>query len=167
MKTRELEACLNIIEKEGWKRFSFSKASKDASIPLDLFYEQFSSPSDVIVQLFRLIDQNVLRSLDLHKGLSPKDTLFDILMSRFEASQPFKAVLKSFWEDWMMTSMEVPACACQGLTSMAWMLEAAGLSARGLKGFIRAQGLMALYLLTLKTWLKDDSPDLGNNGFSG
>lgn len=161
MKTDAFSACLDVIEKEGWASFSFTKASQASSIPLHVFYDQFSTPSDVMIQLFRRIDQKVLEGLDVEEGLSPKDALFDILMNRFEVSRSYKGVLKSFWADWMVAATDAPALACQGLSSMAWMLEAAGLSAQGLKGALRVQGLTTLYLLTLRTWLDDESPDLG------
>lgn len=161
MKSKAFNACLEVIEREGWKNFSFAKASQESAIPLHVFHEQFSSPSDVLIHLFRLIDAAVLKNLDSVEGLSPKDALFDILMSRFEGALPYKSVLKSFWGDWIMAPAEAPAFACQGFSSMAWMLEAAGLESRGLKGILRVQGLTALYLLTLRTWLTDDSPDLG------
>lgn len=161
MKKKVFDACLKVIEREGWKNFSFAKASADADIPLAAFHDQFSSSSDVIIHLFKIIDQAVLKDLDYYEGLSPKDALFDLLMTRFEASQPYKAVLKSFWRDWILNPMETPAFACQGFSSMAWMLEAAGLESRGLKGFLRLQGVTALYLFTLRTWLADESSDLG------
>jgi hypothetical protein len=161
MKNKAFEACLAVIEREGWKAFSFSKASQESTIPLHVFHEQFSSPSDVMIHLFQIIDQEILKNLESFEGLSPKDTLFDILISRFEVSQPYKPVLRRFWGDWMMVPAEAPPLACQGFSSMAWMLEAAGLESRGLKGFMRIQGLMTLYLLTIKIWLTDDSPDLG------
>lgn len=161
MKKKAFEVCLKVIERGGWKNFSFAKASAESSIPLSVFHDQFSSPSDVIIQLFKTIDQETLKNLDSYDDLSPKDALFDILMTRFEAALPYKTILKSFWGDWIMNPTEAPAFACQGFSSMAWMLEAAGLESRGLKGFLRVQGLTTLYLLTLKTWLTDDSPDLG------
>lgn len=161
MKNKAFKACLFIIEREGWKAFSFAKASRESEIPLHIFHNQFSSPSDIMIHLFKIIDQEVLKTLDSYEGLSPKDTLFDILMRRFEAAQPYKAVIKSFWRDWVMAPTEAPTFACQGFSSMAWMLEAAGLESRGMKGFLRVQGLTTLYLLTLQTWLADDSPDLG------
>lgn len=161
MKNKAFDACLQVIEREGWKNFSFAKASQDSAIPLHVFHEQFASPSDVMIHLFKNIDQQVLKNLDSYEGLSPKDALFDILMNRFEAAQPYKTVLKSFWEDWIMAPTEAPTFACQGFSSMAWILEAVGLKSRGLKGMLRVQGLTALYLLTLRIWLTDDNPDLG------
>lgn len=161
MKKKIFEACLQVIEREGWQSFSFAKVSTESHIPLAAFHKEFSSPSAVMVHLFTLIDQAVLKDLDTYEGLAPKDALFDILMRRFEAAQPYKAVLQSFWREWIMNPLEAPAFACHGFSSMAWMLEAAGIESRGLKGFLRVQGLMTLYLLTLRTWLADNSPDLG------
>lgn len=161
MTNEAFEACLRSIEKDGWKEFSFAKVSQESAIPLHVFHEQFSSPADVMIHLFRRVDQGVLKNLESYEGLSPKDALFDILMSRFEEAQPYKTVLKSFWGGWIMAPAEAPALACQGFSSMAWMLEAVGLESRGVKGLVRIQGLTTLYLLTLRTWLTDDSPDLG------
>ncbi len=43
---------------------------------------------------------------------------------------------------------------------MAAMLEAARLSAGGLRGLLRAKALGLAYLATLRVFLRDDSPDL-------
>lgn len=162
MKEKAFKACLQVIEKEGWKTFSFAKASENSGIPLNVFHAQFSAPSDVMVHLFRKIDDTVLKNLELSTDtLSPKDALFEILMARFDAAQKYKPILRIFWREWIFTPEDAPSLACHGFSSMAWMLEAAGLSSRGLKGVLRVQGLTTLYLLTLRTWLEDDSPDLG------
>lgn len=161
MKDKVFEACLTTIEREGWNGFSFAKSSQASGIPLHVFHQHFSSPTAVMTHLFQILDQAVLKDLEPYEELSPKDALFDILMNRFEASQPYKLVLKHFWKDWILNPTEAPTFACQGFSSMAWMLEAAGLSTHGLKGILRVQGLTTLYLLTLRTWLTDDSPDLG------
>lgn len=162
MKEKAFKACLHIIEKEGWKSFSFAKASEDSGIPLNVFHAQFSSPSDIMIHLFRKIDQEVLKNQELSsENLPPKDALFEILMDRFDAAQKYKTVIKIFWHDWIFTPEDTPSLACQGLSSMAWMLEAAGLSPHGLKGILRIQGLTTLYLLTLRTWFDDESSDLG------
>lgn len=162
MKEKAFKACLHQIEKKGWKVFSFAQVSQESGIPLNVFHKYFSSPSDVMVQLFQKIDEEVLKTLELSsENLSAKDSLFEVLMARFDAALPYKPILKSFWKDWILSPNETPALVCQVYSSMAWMLEVAGLNARGLKGMLRVQGLLALYLLALRTWLADDSPDLG------
>ncbi len=49
-----------------------------------------------------------------------------------------------------------------GLSSMMWMLEAAGLDACGVSGIIRAKLLCVSYLYIVGVWLKDDSPDMAS-----
>ena len=161
MKQQAFEVCLALIETEGWKSFSFAKAAEISGLPLSVFHENFSSPIEILLELFRQIDREVL-NMSLHcDDESPRDRLFEILMARFDAAQPYKRALGRFWEDWGQTLPETPSLACQGVTSMGWMLEAASIGQQGLPGMLRVQGLTVLYFLTLKTWLSDDSPDLG------
>ncbi len=159
-KEKVFKACLSVIEKEGWRNFSFAKAANTSRIPLHVFHERFSSPADIMVHLFHKIDKKVLKTLDSSEDLSPKDALFDILMARFDAAHPYKPVIKSFWESWILTPEDTPPIVFQGFASMTWILDAAHLESRGITGFLRIQGLATLYLLTLRVWLKDDSPDL-------
>jgi hypothetical protein len=57
-----------------------------------------------------------------------------------------------------------PLAACCGLgrlaRSMAATLEAAGFSTTGCRGVLRIKGLSAIYLATLRVWLRDDSEDM-------
>lgn len=161
MKDEIFQACLTAIEQGGWKNFSFAKAAAQSGLPLSTFHNHFSCSTEVITFLFHKIDQEVLKNIQLSEDLISKDALFEILMARFDAAHPYKAVLQSFWKEWVYAPEETPALISHGFSSMAWMLEAAGLESRGLKGFLRTQGLATLYLLTLRTWLTDDSPDLG------
>jgi hypothetical protein len=46
------------------------------------------------------------------------------------------------------------------LSSMGWMLDGAGLSAAGLKGRLRAKGLLAVWVWTLRAWERDTGDDL-------
>ena len=161
MKDKIFKACLKAIEREGWKSFTFAKASQESGIPLSAFKKHFSSPADVMIHLFQKIDKDVLEHHVASENLSTKDRLFEILMERFDAATPYKPVLRRFWHDWLHTPDDFPSLACQGYSSMTWMLEAAGLNPRGISGILRVQGLTTLYVLALRTWLDDDSPDLG------
>ncbi|MBX9621750.1 MAG: hypothetical protein K2X28_06990 [Alphaproteobacteria bacterium] len=161
MKDKIFKACLKTIEREGWKSFTFAKVSKESGIPLSTFKKHFSSPADVMIHLFQKIDGDVLKHHVASENLSIKDRLFEILMERFDAATPYKPVLRRFWQDWLLAADDFPPLACQGYSSMTWMLEAVGLNPRGISGIIRVQGLTTLYVLTLRTWLDDDSPDLG------
>lgn len=43
---------------------------------------------------------------------------------------------------------------------MRWMLEAAGVSARGIRGELRTRGLVAVWLWTVRAWQGDETSDL-------
>ncbi|MBL8676354.1 MAG: hypothetical protein JNJ47_02860 [Alphaproteobacteria bacterium] len=161
MKEKAFKICLKMIEKEGWKSFTFAKASQESGIPLNTFKKHFSTPADVMIHLFQKIDKHVLEHYVVSEKLPAKDQIFEILMERIDAAAPYKPVLQRFWHDWLYSPDDFPSLACQGYSSMTWMLEAVGLNPRGISGIIRVQGLTALYVLTLRTWLDDDSPDLG------
>jgi hypothetical protein len=80
-------------------------------------------------------------------------------MRRFDALQPHKEGLKAIIRD----SVGNPAVLLSGaglLRSMAWMLEASGISAAGLRGRLRVPAVTALYLSVFRVFLEDDSPEL-------
>ncbi len=80
-------------------------------------------------------------------------------MRRFDALQPHRAALSVILRDSFGDPQALFAVP-QLLNSMAWMLEAAGLSAAGWRGRLRVRLLAALYLGVLRVFLRDDSPDL-------
>jgi hypothetical protein len=81
-------------------------------------------------------------------------------MRRYEALAPHKAALSAILRHGCRHPLAA-LCGIPGLLhSMAWMLEAAGISTAGLAGMLRAKGLAAVHLATLRVWLRDDSPDM-------
>ncbi|MEE9210717.1 MAG: TetR/AcrR family transcriptional regulator, partial [Kiloniellales bacterium] len=83
-----------------------------------------------------------------------------VLMRRFDALKPHREALGNIVFD----QARDPVSALCGLgrleRSMAAMLEAARLSAGGLRGLLRAKALGWVYLATLRVFLSDDSSDL-------
>ena len=81
-------------------------------------------------------------------------------MRRFDALKPHRAALKAIARD---LGGDPPTALCSApafLRSMAWMLEAAGLSSAGMRGRLRVRALAALYLCVLRVFVRDDSEDL-------
>src|SRR3546814_10310227 len=101
----------------------------------------------------------------LAEASEPLDTpgryrLFDMLMRRLDALQPYKEALGIILQD----QLRDPLGACCGLgrlaRSMAVTLEAAGFSTTSCRGVLRLKGLSSIYLLTLRVWMRDDSEDM-------
>jgi len=82
------------------------------------------------------------------------------LMRRFDAMKPERAALRRITRglscDPLVAVLSGPAL----LRSMAWMLEASGISTTGPAGRLRVKGLTVIYLDVLRTFLGDETPDL-------
>ena len=156
-----LKACLDYIESHNWKDFSFEKVARHTGIPLVDFYHSFQDKSAVITALIAHIDARMLESLSPLEGEgSPKEILFEIILTRLEIATPYKKVFQTLFEECLSDPLSSLLISQKGLGSMQWMLEQAGLNPYGWQGLLRMQGLTILYLYTLKVWFSDSSPDM-------
>lgn len=156
----KLKVCLDYIEAESWKDFSFEKVSRQSGIPLSDFYQTFQDKSAVIAALISHIDMQMLSELTDIEG-SPKEVLFEIILTRLEIASPYKAIFKKLFHECLSDPLSSLFISQKGLGSVQWMLEQAGLNPYGWSGMLRMQGLTVLYLYTLKTWFSDESEDMG------
>ena len=82
-------------------------------------------------------------------------------MGRLDALESHKAAIRTL----MKAAQSDPGLAlffaCEVPRSMALLAEAAGVSAAGPLGALKAHGLAVLYLRVVRVWLKDDSEDQG------
>jgi ubiquinone biosynthesis protein COQ9 len=109
----------------------------------------------------RVMDTTVLETGVPGQTGAPRDQVFDVLMRRIDAMQPHRAGLLRFFDDIRDDPLLGLLLLAELPVSMAWMLEAAGLSPRGLGGLIRVKGLTGVWLATVRAWARDDKPDLG------
>ncbi|WP_119165226.1 TetR family transcriptional regulator [Algihabitans albus] len=155
-----LEAALTLAATRSWADIALAEIAEEAGLKLSEIYPVFPTKGAILAAFSRRIDGLVL-SEDL-EGLedSPaRDRLFDVMMRRFDALEPYRDpvgnILADLWSD--------PVSALGGLPqlsrSMSWMLEAASVSTEGWRGLLRVQGLVGIYLATLRIWLRDDSAD--------
>lgn len=160
LRHRAIAAALDLAAREGWERVSLADIAKAAGAKLSELYAVFPSKRAILTAFSRGIDARVLDDLpQAEEAESPRDRLFDVLMRRFDALEPHRAGLEAV----LRATPRDPVGALCGLAvlvqSMAWMLEAAGIPASGLRGAVRAKALALLYGWVLRTWLSDESPD--------
>jgi hypothetical protein len=107
------------------------------------------------------VDRRVLSADVSDMGEEPaRERLFDVLMRRLDAHAGHKAAIRSLMRS---TACNPPlALVMNGLAarSMSWMMTAAGISAAGPKGALRAQALTLIYVRVLSVWARDDDPGL-------
>ena len=160
-----IDTALGLAAERGWRDLSLAEIAEAAKVPLGDAYRVYPSKQAILDAFSRGIDVEVLADETMEQDWesdqsSARDRLFDVLMRRFDALQPYKAGLGNLLYD----EARDPPAALSGLQrllrSMAAMLETARISSSGMNGLIRTKGLAAIYLATLRVWLKDDSPDM-------
>ena len=107
-----------------------------------------------------MVDRQVLDGTIPTEGETARDRLFDVLMRRLDAMQPHREGILRFMKDLPFHPFLVLSLGAAMERSMGWMLEAAGLDSHGAAGLARIKGLTAVWVYTLRAWLKDDSADL-------
>jgi len=158
-----IEAAMELAATRGWRPLTLSDIAKAAALPLSSVYPDFPSKQAVLDAFAQRIDLAVLAEEEPEEdtaGMSARDRLFDVMMRRFDALQPYKAAVGNILYDQLRDPAAAAASLPQVARSMRWMLEAAGIDASGLAGMARLQGLIGLYLACLRVWLRDDSADM-------
>ncbi len=155
-----IDTALRLGGEGRWRDLSLAEIAEAAGLPVAKVHAVFPSKQAILNAFARRVDAAVLAESGADQlEDSARDRLFDVLMRRFDALDPHKEAVGHILLD---QACDPPAAVCSLLQlrrSMALMLEAAGLSSTGLRGIARIKGLSLVYLLTLRNWLRDDSPD--------
>jgi AcrR family transcriptional regulator len=166
---RIIDAALALIAQQGWRRLSLAAVAAEAGLPILNLYRVFPSKPAILCGFSRRIDEAVLAPpLDSEAAVDaageaderPRDRVFDLLMRRFDALQPYRAALEVLGRELPTDPLAALGAGVGLLRSIGWMLEAAGISTAGLGGIVAVKLTAAAYLATLRVWLRDDSPDL-------
>jgi len=155
------EALLDLCATSGWRDLSLADITEAAGLDLATAHATYASKAALLIGLAQATDAAILASLaaDPLEG-NARDRLFDLLMRRFDRLQARRDAYLTLLHELPQTPLEAAALACQMRRSLRLMLEAAGISASGLKGGLRLNGLVAIHLAGLRAWARDDSADL-------
>lgn len=157
-KGRIAATALDLAGRKRWSDVGLVDIAQSAGLTLaELRREHIASKSDVLAAITRAIDDSVLAQAKRRaEGTAPRDAIFDVIMSRFDAMAPYKAALRSIFLG------QPPDLRHAGsvLNSQRWMLEAAGVGTDGLTGTMKAAGLASVYGAVFRIWLDDDDPGL-------
>ena len=157
---RIITAALELSAADGWRSLSLAGIADEAGVGLAELRQAFASKTAILVGFLEAIDAKVLAGGKGDADEDPRDRLFDVLMRRFDALNPHKAALDAILPETLFDPAAAPVLAPRLICSMAWMLEAAGLSSAELGGRLRVNGLALLYINALRVWLGDDSQDM-------
>lgn len=158
---RMIDAALALAAERGWRDLALADIADAAGLSLAEAYGAFRSKQAVLDGFARRIDATVLAEGAVGQDEGPaRDRLFDVLMRRFDALQPHRPALAAILKDLPRDPPAACAAGWQLRRSMALMLEAARIDSSGLAGAVRVKGLTAVYLLSLRRFLADESADM-------
>jgi AcrR family transcriptional regulator len=158
---RFVDAAMQIISQDGWRGLTMTALAQETGEPLSALYKSRISKTGLLRQLIGRIDMTALDEADAGAPdtESPRDRLFDAIMLRFEALDPYRDAMRVLVHDLPRDPASAAALLPQIRRSLRWTLEAAGFSADGISGALRVRLLGLICWRSLRVWL-DDVEDL-------
>jgi ubiquinone biosynthesis protein COQ9 len=142
--TALVTAAFRLAGEAGWRKVNVVAPSRGA----------------ILLRFGRLADQAAL--LDAPSEGPVRDRLFDLLMRRFDVLQAHRAGVISVLRALPTDPASALLLACASKRSMRWMLQAAGVTATGVRGELQVRGLLAVWLWAVRAWEHDESHDLSH-----
>lgn len=155
-----VKCALSLAGEQGWRAVTLRDVAERGEVTLDAVYRRFPDKMALLKGLGRMVDAAVLAGGHADMDEPPRDRLFDVLMRRFDVLAEYRDGVRAVLEDLRMDPIGAAAELPELTLSMRWMLEAAGIPCRGVMGAVRVRALAVLYLLVLRVWINDDSPDM-------
>lgn len=149
----------------GWRATTVAGAAREADLRLDRAREVFPDRLAVLAAIGTRADRAALEAA-AEPGFAgaappaPRERLFDMLMRRLDVLQTHRAGVLAVFRGLPTDPAAALFLAAATARSMAWMLEGAGAGIAGLGGMLRVKLLTGAWLVTVRAWEKDQSPDL-------
>ena len=156
-KGRLISAALGLAAEKPWAQVTLADIAERAGSTLVALKAEFASKGDILAAFTQLADDEMLRRAPRRsESASPRDALFEVIMSRFDVLEPYKGALKSI----AAGGLPEPQQVSRLLTTQGWMLEAAGIGSDGIDGSVKTAGLATLYASVFRVWLEDEDQGL-------
>jgi ubiquinone biosynthesis protein COQ9 len=160
-RSKAVRAALDLAEKKGWRDTSLADIAQASGVSLADLRAEFTCKTDILRAFQAKVDEEVLAKAKAVGGeQSPRDRLFDLIMTRFDVLAPYKGALKRISAYFSCRPGEAASFACSTLASQYWMLAGAGAKLNGPGAALRVGGLTAIYARVFEVWLDDNSPSL-------
>ena len=156
-----IAAFLELLAAKRIEQIGFAEIAEAAGVPLPQLRNEFASTLAILAAHIKSVDRAVLGAdlTDVEEE-PPRERLFDVLMRRLEILKPHREAVASLLHSARRNPPLALALNAMAVRSQQWMLAAAGISASGPRGMLRAQGLAALFGGVLRTWIDDEDQGL-------
>jgi AcrR family transcriptional regulator len=159
---RALDAFLALIGERGFANVALRDVAEAAGLGLAELYALFPDKVALAAAFMARVDGEVLSGAQVASDPdeTARDRLFDVMMRRYDALRPHRAVLRALRQAMTGDPLLALSLGVPLRRSMACMLEAAHLSADGISGAARQNGLLAIHYTVSGVFDRDDSADL-------
>ena len=124
-RSKAVRAALDLAKERGWGDISLADIAHAANLSLADLRREFSCKSDILRAFQAEVDAEVLaKAKPAGEAQTPRDRLFDVVMTRFEVMQPYKPALKRISSYLCCRPGEAAPLLCGSLASQYWMLAA-------------------------------------------
>jgi hypothetical protein len=142
----------------GWRKVSAATAAQRAGLELATARSRFAHPGMILARFGTFADIHALTGALADGPI--RERLFDIILRRFDFLQLHRPGVLALLKILPLEPVWAAYLAKATADSMGWILEAAGVSAQGVTGGLRKQGLLAVWVWGLRAWMRDETPDL-------
>lgn len=153
-----IAAGFRLADERGWRRVTIAEAARTADLPMDRARRRFPGRVALLLRFGSLADQAALA--EKPGDVTVREALFDMIMRRIDVLQAHRAGVLALFSALPSEPLLALMLADATQRSMAWLLEAAGVSTGGVQGKLRIHGLTAVWLWTVRAWRGDESLDL-------
>jgi len=157
---KAVDALMSLLAEQSFEDIGLAEIAGRAGLKLSQLRAEFGSTLAIYAAHIKDIDRAVLAGGDDMTDEPPRERLFDVLMRRLEAMTPYKEAVRSMLRSARRNPGLALALNAMAVRSQHWMLEAAGISASGPKGALRAQGAALMFARVLGVWLRDEDEGL-------
>jgi AcrR family transcriptional regulator len=160
---KAIDALMALLAEQDWSAITLPQIAARAGLTLAELRGAFPSKGAVLTGFSRRIDQRVLKTDASAADLldqPPRERLFDVMLRRFDALQPYKAAVRSARYGLLSDPLSLSAWNRVEVTSAQWMLAAAGIEESGPEAAVKAQALAVIFARVMSTWLDEDDADL-------
>jgi AcrR family transcriptional regulator len=156
---KAVEALMALAAERPWSEVTLQAIAERAGVTLAALRGDYDGRLAVLAEYIRQVDERVLEGIDpALAGEAPRERLFDVLFARFEVHAPHRQAIRAIARAALgdpILALELNRLVTQ---SMTWMLAAAGISASGRRGLVKAQGLALVWARVMRVYLDDDDP---------
>ena len=157
-----LDAFLALVAEKGYGGVTLREVGAAAGLGVAELYRLYRDKPALVAGFLRRVDDAVLTGTAavLDPEETARDRLFGVMMRRYDALRPHRAVVRALRRAAGRDPVLALALAPALRRSMAAMLEAAAVPGDGLPGLLRQGGLLALHHAVSRVFEDDDTADL-------